>query len=443
MQLRRFKDIIAFKNDTSVEQNDTIIAFHASNLEVAEISEESFQEMSDINLSTGEAPEVSSEDNNSDALQALSEWNDEYNSNLKNSKNDNQIRSITLNINQICNLKCSYCAAGGDGTYGESINKLSIEKTFPQIKFLVEKLELNSSFSIAFVGGEPLLQPEIIYDLYNYVIDICLNKNITPIFKIVTNGTLINEKTIPFLRKMKVYLLISLDGTKEVNDAVRPSKSGESPTDLILKGLQLLSEDKGKIQSIGITSVFSSLNTDLLNNYIFFTKLNPDWIEFNFDYSEKSTNLQKVYLSEMTEVAKVAWANGKETSLRKIKNFDEVFTRLDTQKRLENHCGSGKTFLMVDSKNNFYTCPWEVGNASEKVGSNTYIDIEKLANYKKTLIELNNCQTCWARFICGGGCMYIHKTHTGNKHIKDNLFCERIRSLILIAISYYKLSRDV
>lgn len=96
---------------------------------------------------------------------------------------------------------------------------------------------------------------------------------------------------------------------------------------------------------------------------------------------------------------------------------------------------------MMDAKNRLYTCPWVVGEKDEVVGVGEQLDHDKLSKYSKSLIELNNCQSCWARHLCGGGCMYIHRAHTGDKHKKDDLFCERTRSLILTTIMYYKLSR--
>ena len=96
---------------------------------------------------------------------------------------------------------------------------------------------------------------------------------------------------------------------------------------------------------------------------------------------------------------------------------------------------------MIDAKNQVYTCPWVVGEKAEIVGSGATLDQSKLAKYQKPLIELNNCQTCWARFVCGGGCMFINRAHTGDKHKKDELFCERTRGLILLAILYYKRAR--
>lgn len=444
MQLKRFKDIIAVRSEkqnvTTVGGLDTITAFHATNMEVAEISPESFNEMTTIDTLTGEIP-TDKAPLDANAFEALNNWNSEINPNAKSGKLDFGIRSITLNVNQICNLKCNYCAAGGDGTYGEPTNQISVEKTLPQLKFFLSALKPGSRFSIAFVGGEPLLHPQAVKSIYDYVTAEGQQRNITPVMKIVTNGTLIKGETLDILRLMKINLTISIDGIKKYNDVLRPSKDGKSTTDKILSGLQELAKDRGQLQSVTLSAITSKGNENLVENYYFFKELNPDAMEFVFANDEKSEEIQKKFITQMNEIAAIAWAAGQETELRKINNFDHYFRMLDSQQRIENHCGAGKSYLMVDAKNRLYSCVWDANNKEDVVGQNEQLDHATLSKYSKSLIELNNCQTCWARHLCGGGCMHINRSHSGDKHQKNLLFCERTRSLILTTLLYYKRAR--
>ena len=441
MEIRRFKDILAFKSQQGVSFQDTIVAFHATNMEVAELSEESFNEMTEIDVSTGEVPSDKTA-LDLEANAALLAWNSEINPDAKPGRLEFGIRSITINVNQICNLKCAYCAAGGDGTYGEPSNQISVERSLPQLKYFLTSLKSGSKFSITFVGGEPLLHPIAVKALYDFVVNEAQLLGVIPSFTIVTNGTLLTGETIQIVRSMKIHLTISIDGQKDVNDILRPTKNGTSSTDLTLAGISELSTNRGAILSVGFAAVFAKNNEDLVSNYSFLRSLNPDWLEFNFAYSENSKELQLKYLDQMAHIARIAWESGGETELRKIRVFNHYFKMLDAQQLIENHCGAGKTYLMVDAKNKLYTCPWEVGKKDEVVGENELLDHDKLTKYSKPLIELNNCQSCWARHLCGGGCMYIHKAHTGSKHKKDNLFCERTRSLILDSLLYYKRARS-
>lgn len=439
-KLRRHQDIIAFKDENDPEGN--YIAFHGSNLEVAEVSSEVFNEMADVSLKTGEIPALQ-ETKNREAKEQLNEWNHEINPDVRKGALGFGIRSLTINVTQICNLHCAYCAAGGDGTYGEPFVRISIEKTFPQIKMLMDKVPEGKNFNITFVGGEPLLYPEGILALCEYMTEEGKSRNVHPQFGLVTNGTLVNDKVLDLLKKFPIHITISLDGDKEINDQVRPTKDKRSSTEQTLAGIKSLNSIRSFIPTLGVSAVHSVPEQNLVEAYRFFKTLNMDWYEFNFSYTSKSQELQNQYMNQLKTIADLAWREGGEQELRKIKVFDHYFTFLDKQQQIENHCGAGKSFLMMDARNQLYTCPWVVGDKNEIVGRGDQLDSVKLTEYQKPLIVLNNCQTCWARYLCGGGCMYIHSVHTGNKHVKDTLFCERTRGLILMTLLYYKRARSI
>ncbi len=439
VHLKRYKDIIAI---LASDFTDEVVAFHAHNLEVATISEVAFSEMTNTTVLTGENV-ILSTTSDITARQELDDWNNHQSTETKSGEIKFGIRSLTINVTQICNLKCHYCAAGGDGTYGDPVTQISVEKTFPQLKFFISQLQPGRKFNISFVGGEPLLYPEGINAICEYVINLKNIYDFNPVFSVVTNGTLINDRVLEILKNNQIHVTVSIDGPAEINDIQRSSKNGLSSTSLTITGLNKLNTLKSDLPSLTISAILNDFHQDLIAAYHFFRAFNPTLIELTLAYSQEKPELQKKYIESMNQIAQIAWANNKELGLRQIKTFDHYFTLLDHQQKVKNHCGAGKSYLMVDAKNQLYTCPWTVNDPEEVVGVGADLDYHKLEKYQKPLISLNNCQTCWAQNLCGGGCMYIHKTHTGSKHSKDPLFCERTRSLILTALLYYKLARDL
>jgi uncharacterized protein len=91
----------------------------------------------------------------------------------------------------------------------------------------------------------------------------------------------------------------------------------------------------------------------------------------------------------------------------------------------------------MDAKNQFFTCPWDVNDLSERVGEDTQLDESKLKPYQNAINDKTDCRRCWARFLCGGGCSYMHKNKTGHKDQVDTNFCIRTRSLIAQGLVYY------
>lgn len=418
MEQRRFKDIIAFKWGQNAP-----VGFHAENMALAEISEVAFESL------------------NSEALPEIKSWQAEVDPEVQDLVLSKKIKSLTLNVTQICNLHCTYCAAGGDGTYGDPITKLSIEKTLPQLKHFMSKLEAHESFHITFLGGEPLLYPDAILAIGQYCQLFFAGRSRSPSFSIITNGTLITAELIEKLSVLKAQYTLSFDGPQEIHDQFRPQKNGGSSFESVFRGFQLLLKSPQSRGRLLIHSVFTKQQTDVLTVYDFFNQYEVDAFEFTYDVTCSDAVGLKEFSQSLAAAAEKAYLFGGETALRKITLFDQYFQLLDEQTRNRNHCGSGKTLLSIDSKNRVFTCPLDINDLKQSVGTLSDLQLDQnLA--EKSLVELNNCQTCWARNLCGGGCMYIHKMTAGDKHKKSQNYCQKQRDLISVALLYYYKARS-
>ena len=428
LEIRRNKNIIALcqsKLLTQPEPNSRsqsiapIIAFHSQNLEAAEISQELWSEMANYDFQLNTIPNQN--------IAALADWQSEILTTTTTQELKKFKRQFTINVTQICNLHCSYCAAGGDGSFGDPIKRISIEKTLPQLRQFIDLIPPQESVHITFLGGEPLLYPEAIRLIANYVNEICQPQEIDVTFLVVTNGTLITADIAKMLAEIKASVTISIDGPQKINDQLRPTKNNKSSTELTIQGLQQLLKMKNQgLRLIGLSGVFGCSNLDLVEAYEFYRQFDVDWYEFNFDYSEAIESVLQSYLAQYAQVMQLAMNYGHEDELRKIKMIDQFFYQLDEQKRIENHCSSGKSFLMIDARNE--KLDWQ--NAAHKVNYET-----------QSLIEQNNCHQCWAKYLCGGGCKFINKIKTGDKHQKDLQFCERTRYIISLTLLYYQQCR--
>lgn len=419
LELKRMNEILALRTPSG-----RVVGFHASNLEVAQLSEQAWK-------SFQEAP-----------VSEVLDWDKEKNPRVRSATKAQGARSITINVTQVCNLHCTYCAAGGDGSYGDPVKKIAVEKTLPQLKYLIEKVPAGEEFHITFLGGEPLLYPDAIDILADFAMELGQDKGLKISFTVVTNGTLFTDKNIEILKSIRPDITISIDGPAEINDRVRPTKGNKGTTSLVVEGVRRLLQHKDSLGKIGMSGVFGHENMELEKAYEFYSSFDVDWFDFTYDHKEIRAEVSREFTQHLMNIAKAAYEKGGEKALRKIKLFDTYFQILDSQQRVENYCGAGKSFFMIDARNNIYTCPWVVGESQEIVGHGDSLWEDKLTAYQDPLYEKNGCQSCWARFMCGGGCMYIHRNKTGDKHKVDENFCERTRSLIATALMYYELSRS-
>jgi uncharacterized protein len=423
METQRQKDIIAFKSPSG-----RLVAYHANNLEVAEISNAAWNSWN--------KPQ-------DQAFAEILDWESTVNLSTLSDSKLNYINSVNINVTQICNLKCIYCEAGGDGSYGRPEKKIAIDKAVPALQKIMDRIPNGGEFTVTFVGGEPLLYPDGIKILVDHCRNSLSPRDIRLQFRLITNGTLFTSDVLQIMSEHKINIVVSIDGPPELQDKIRPTAGGKGSSQKLIEGLKLLAANKDKLGLIIFRSIFGSHNVDVETVYDYFSQFEFSCYDFNFDVTCSAAGLSESFSNSLAKVAQKAFQEGGENALRKILYFDRIFDRLDRRVRVQNFCDSGKSFAVVDAQGSVFKCPWETNLKSHSVGQGNSFQIEALQDIEMSLIEHNNCGSCWARHLCGGGCMYAHGLATGQPSQPDPIYCQRTRSLISIAIPYYLESREV
>ncbi len=137
----------------------------------------------------------------------------------------------TLCLTHNCNLNCIYCYQKHDTHKRMSFEtaKKCIDWIFSNIPEEYEGVELD------FIGGEPLLEFELIKQIFSYV------KSTYPkekcIFYATTNGTVLTDEMKKWYKERKCccVLGLSLDGKKETQDYNRSNSFDKIDLDFFLK----------------------------------------------------------------------------------------------------------------------------------------------------------------------------------------------------------------
>lgn len=439
IELIRSGDVLALR----VPSTGRVLGFHGTEMQVAELAPEIWTAM----FKGQNSPSLTETER--EALNELSLWKiaktPASEGGARDARIEPAIRSLTINIAQICNLACSYCAAGGDGTYGSKVKTPEMERTLAQLASLLSYVPRGDQFVITFLGGEPLLYPDIIRTIVRDARLLTAGREIDLRFDIVTNGTLVTAELAEMLAEMKAGVTVSIDGAPEDNDKARVTKSGKGSSAMILKGLAELIKVRARLGSLTAGAVFGSHNLNVVAAWKFLSELPFDSIKFDFAAEIGDEFSSRRFAQGVVEVADLAFKKGGEAELRRLHSFDHLFRTLDDQIRIQNHCLAGKTHLQLDTDGKFTACQWFVGQKDETLGEGLTLDLtaknKRLLAFADPLIEKNGCGTCWARHICGGGCMSVNKVKTGNKHQADQAFCERTRTIIAKGIERYAEAR--
>ena len=333
------------------------------------------------------------------------------------------VKSLCLMVAQDCNLRCKYCFGDG-GSYGNKRAVMSEEVGRRAVDFIIENSRNRRHCEIDFFGGEPLINFKVVKAVTEYVRQ--RETETDKIFKLTltTNGMLLNDEAVKWLNDNNISLVLSLDGRKEIHDAMRPDSTGHGSYDRALKNFRKLVDSR------------NGDNYYLRGTY---TKKNLDFTSDVLDLNDKGFDI----LSVEPVVLKDSPLGFTEADLPRIneeydrltdaylkrqrdgKGFFFFHFNVDLSngpcvaKRLSG-CGAGHEYFAVDVNGDLYPCHQFVGRDKYKLGSvfNGVEDPQNWSEYFRQSHVLNKpkCRECWARFFCSGGC-----------HANADLFNEDIR----------------
>ena len=122
---------------------------------------------------------------------------------------------LSIWVTKTCNMACSYCYEEGLIREDTGVCEIDyIEKTIEFINTMCYKTASKKIF-IKFFGGEPLIKFPFIkkfVEIANEKID----DKITPFYSITTNGTLMTDDMLIWLKKNNVECALSIDGDEEI-----------------------------------------------------------------------------------------------------------------------------------------------------------------------------------------------------------------------------------
>lgn len=153
-------------------------------------------------------------------------------------------RFISFIVTKDCQLRCKYCYLVGKS----SGHVMTHDVAFKAIDYFLQSTDYFKEPSVVFefIGGEPLLEIELISDIMEYTIEEMkrLNHIWCKHFKIgiTTNGLLYSSRKVQtFIEKYKEQLeiRISIDGTKTKNDLNRIFPNGQGSYDKLIPAISL------------------------------------------------------------------------------------------------------------------------------------------------------------------------------------------------------------
>ena len=130
------------------------------------------------------------------------------------------IKALCLHVSHDCNLRCKYCFAQ-TGDFGTVRSLMTPEVAKKAIDFVLESSGARKNIEIDFFGGEPLMAWDTVRETVEYANAKAALHHKVFRFTVTTNGVLLDPDKINYINEKMSNVVLSLDGRKTVNDAMR------------------------------------------------------------------------------------------------------------------------------------------------------------------------------------------------------------------------------
>ena len=327
------------------------------------------------------------------------------------------VKSICLMIAQDCNLRCKYCFGDG-GSYGQERAVMTPETGKKAVDYLIKASGPRRHLEMDFFGGEPLMNMKTVKAVTEYARQ--REQETGKKFKLTmtTNGILLNDENIKWLNDNDFALVLSLDGRREVHDAVRPLAGGQGSYDRAVKNFKKCLDSR-RGGDYDYRGVYTYLRGTYTKNNMDFTK---DVLSMN-DEGFDILSMEPVVLKDSplgftdSDLPRIREEYDRLTEAymkrhREGRGFFFFHFNMDLSngpcvaKRLSG-CGAGHEYVAVAENGDLYPCHQFVGREKYKIGTvETGITDKETSQYFRESHVLNKpkCRDCWSRFFCSGGC---------------------------------------
>ena len=334
--------------------------------------------------------------------------------------------ALSLNLAQSCNLACVYCYAD-QGRFGGSPRIMTEPVAFAAIDAFLADAE-GAPLTLGFIGGEPFLASDLLHACVRRAAIAAARHGLDLRFSVTTNGTLLTEADRGLLRQHPFAVTVSIDGGRGVHDRQRPSRAGHGSFAAVLAAITPLLRDPGRAR-LSARMTIGRDNLDIAKRvaeiaYLGFRDIgvsplraapdpaailrDGDWLRF---------------LKAMIEAADIEWRRVLDGSAPRFANLWIALKEIHRGSAKPLPCGAALSYVSLDAEGRYHTCHRTIGDARFALGSlATGLDDSAREAFlsARHVDRQEPCRSCWARYLCGGGCHaeVVSAGRTGCEYIR-------------------------
>lgn len=353
-----------------------------------------------------------------------------------------EVTALSLAVAQKCNLGCTYCYAQ-EGDFGGRAKNMPLEVALRSVKLLLEGKAPGSRANLAFLGGEPLANRAVLREVTLHAARMAQERGVSLTFSLTTNGTLLTPEDGEFFEQHGFAVTVSLDGTREAHNQLRPFKGGRGSYDAVMAAVRPLLSFQRRMQ-ISARVTVTPRNLQLREALDEMVGMGFHSVGFS-PMLRSPTGREEMQSADLEAMLEQMVACGREFERRILANERYPFANLVNALR-EIHkgthrpypCGAGAGYAGISADGEIAACHRFVGDKEGALGHvDTGVDPTLQGRWlaERHVHVQEPCNRCWARYMCSGGCHHevIHRGRPA---------CDYIRGWLHYGLSaYLRLSR--
>jgi radical SAM peptide maturase (CXXX-repeat target family) len=359
---------------------------------------------------------------------------------------DKETIEVTFQVTEACSLACTYCYQ-----HNKTPKVMSLEVAKKYIDTIFKEYQ-DSHYAIIldFIGGEPLLQPDLIMDTLDYWYYKCIMENIEwgvlTRVSICSNGTEYFKPAVQKLMKRlgnRLSFTVSIDGNEALHDSAR-----------------IFPDGRGSYKyAIAAANDFETTHNTTLGSKM---TIAPNNLMFLFPalkhYMQKGAKIihaNCVFEEGWTyEHATILYNELKKVADYKLEHYPDVYISLFEEDMFEpmpendnqNWCGGTGKMLACDPDGNLYPClrymPSSLGDKQKPLTSGDVFSgldrsvAEELGTITRRSQSTDECFYCPIAKGCSWCSAYNYEVH-GTVNKRATFICPMHKARALANVYYW------
>ncbi len=341
-----------------------------------------------------------------------------------------------------CNLRCRYCFYRDLTAKWEESGVAMSEETMEKMVDRVFE-EDPMDVTLAFQGGEPTLRG---LDFFRKLAARVADKNTRRVpvhYAIQTNGMLLDGEWAAFLAENHFLVGLSMDGTREIPDALRPKADGKGSFSDVMKSARLLEKNGVDFNILTVVTnrlarhpekVYGELKKAGFRYLQFIPCLDPFGETPEESFAPSAERLGEFYV-RLFSLWYRDFMHGEYISIRWFDNL--IRMAMGEHPEMCGLMGFCPGQLVIEGDGSVYPCDFYVneryrlGNLLKDRFSDMLSSPEMAGFTEPSFAHEKACETCDYRYFCRGGCRRDRESDMGGG-IGMNRFCTGYKAFFAV-----------